>query len=210
MRFQWTPLFVLTACFLCSSASASSGDLFAQRYSPTTDAQNSPGAKVEKTMTDDELFEYVPFDTNKQTACSPVDPGIDWRGLKVRAPSQVLIPGKDAPHLSLVIPLCGMYRVNLAQAIRYPGPLTLIATDVATGKTYRGPIVDRDPNIAIPPPPLQPLNAADFEGMFSSTYFNVDMASYVALPLQSARYRLKVEWAGYRSNEVSIAVVQRP
>jgi hypothetical protein len=160
-------------------------------------------------ITDDELFENVPFDTNKQTACSPAEPGIEWRGVKVRAPSQVVLPGKDAPHPALIIPLCGIYRINLAKAIRHPGPVTLIVTDVASGQTYRGAIVDRDPHPSVSPPPRPPLDPADFEGIFSGTYFNFDVASYVALPLQAARYRVKVEWSGYESNEVSVAVVER-
>lgn len=161
-------------------------------------------------MADEKVFDDVPFDTNKQTACSPADPGIDWRGLKVRAPSQIVMPKKATPQIALVIPLCGMYRINLTQAFRHPGPLALIVADIATGKTYHSPILYRDPNPTIPPPPSPPLDAAAFEGIFSSTYFNVDVASYVALPLQPARYRLRVEWAGYQSNEIDIAVVQRP
>jgi hypothetical protein len=160
-------------------------------------------------MTDDKLFEHVPFDTDKQTACSPAERGIDWRGVQVRAPSQVVLPAKDAPHSTLIIPLCGIYRINLAKAIRHPGPLTLIVTDISTGQLYRGAIVDRDPHPRVPPPPSRPLDPAAFEGIFSGTYFNYDVASYVALPLQPARYRVKVEWSGYESNEVSIAVVQR-
>jgi len=210
LRRLWPPLSLIATCVLCFSASASGSALFVYRYPPAADVTSPRDAKVGKIMTDDDLFEHVPFDTNKQSACSPADPGIEWRGLKVRVPSEVALPKKNTPHFALVIPLCGIYRINLAQAIRFPGPLTLIVTDIATGKTYRGPIVDRDPNITIPPPPSPPLNASAFEGVFSSTYFNVDVASYVALPLQPSRYRLKVEWAGYQSNEVTIAVVHHP
>jgi hypothetical protein len=86
----------------------------------------------------------------------------------------------------------------------------LIVTDVDTGQSYRGAIVNRDPNITIPPPRSRPRDPAAFDGIFSDTYFIVDVASYVALPLQPARYRVKVEWSGYESNEVSVAVVMRP
>ena len=201
-------LLAIAACVLCFSASASGSAPSAQRYSKAPHATALRGTKVGKIMTNDELFEQVPFNTNKQTACSPTDPGIDWRGLKVRAPSQVVMPEKGAVLKTLVVPLCGIYRINLAQAVRYPGPLILVVTDVATGKAYVSPVVDRDPNITIPPPPPPPLDASAFEGMFSSTYFNVDVASYVTLPLRPARYSVKVEWAGYQSNELRIDVIQ--
>jgi len=130
--------------------------------------------------------------------------------VKVRAPSKVFMPGKDDPYSALVMPLCGFYIMNVAKAARHPGPLMLIVTDIASGKTYRGPIVDRDPHPRVPPPRSRRRDPADLEGIFSGTYFNFDVASYVALPLQPARYRVKVEWSGYESNEVSITVVQRP
>jgi hypothetical protein len=86
----------------------------------------------------------------------------------------------------------------------------LIVTDVTTGQTFRGALVDRDPNILIPPPQSAPFDPAILENQASGSYFNLDVASYVALPLQPARYRVKVEWSGYQSNEVSISVVQHP
>jgi hypothetical protein len=161
---------------------------------------------------DDKLFEQVPFGKNARTVCSPEDPGpgFDWRGVLVRAPSKVILPNQDAPSSTLIIPLCGIYTINLAKAIRHPGRQVLIVTDDFTGKTYRGEIVDRDPNLLIPPPPTRRLRAEDYEHQAFGGYLNVNVASYVALPLRPARYRVKVEWSGYKSNEVSIAVVQRP
>jgi hypothetical protein len=204
-----TPLIATAVCVLSLSVVASYYALSQRPDLLVAHPAIPPSLKVDKIMIDDKLFEHVPFDTNEQTACSPAEPGIEWRGVKVRAPSQVTLPGKDAPDSALSIPLCGIYRINVVKAIQHPGPLMLVVTDITTGQSYRGAIIDRDPNITIPPPPSPPLDPADFEGIFSGTYFNYDVASYVALPLQPARYRVKVEWSGYESNEVSIAVVQR-
>lgn len=115
--------------------------------------------------------------------------------LLVHAPSEVVLPDKDAPSSILIIPLCGIYTINLAKAIRHPGRQVLIVTDDLTGQTYRGEIVDRDPNLLIPPPPTRRLRAEDFEHQAFGGYLNVNVASYVALPLQPARYRVKVEWS---------------
>jgi hypothetical protein len=204
-----TALLAPAVCVLCLTAIASHDALSRQTNSPVAHTTTPRSLTVDKMRTDDDLFENVPFDTNEQTACSPAEPSVDWRGVQVRAPSQVILPGKGPPHSALIIPLCGIYRISLAKAIRHPGPRTLIVTDADTGQSYRGPIVDRDPNITIPPPRLPRRDPAAFEGIFSGNYFNVNVASYVALPLQPARYRVKVEWSGYESNEVSIAVVQR-
>lgn len=160
-------------------------------------------------MTDDKAFDQVPFDTEEQNACSPPDPGFGWRGLKVRAPSQVVLPGKDALQSVLRIPLCGIYCLDLAKVMQHPGRMMLVVTDDISGKTYRGAIVDQDPNPTIPPPRSAPIDPAIYESQAFGSYLNVDVASYVALPLQRARYRVKVEWSGYESNEVSVEVVQR-
>lgn len=205
-----SPLLATAVCVLCLSVIASCRAPSQEPDSLIARAATPSSSTLNKVMINDELFKNVPFDTNEQTACSPPEPSIDWRGVQVRAPSQVALPGKDAPHSALIMPLCGVYMMNVAKAIRHPGPLMLIVTDIATGRTYRGPIVDRDPHPRVPPPPSPPLDPADFEDVFSGTYFNYDVASYVALPLQPARYRVKVERSGYESNEVSITVVQRP
>jgi hypothetical protein len=200
---------ITAVCILCVSVIASSDALAQQPDSPVTHSTAPSSLTVSKMVTDDELFMNVPFDTDKQTACSPEDQGVDWFGVKVRAPSQVVLPAKDAAHSALVIPLCGIYMINLAKAIRHPGRQVLIVTDDFSGQTYRGEIVDRDSNLLIPPPKSRRLRAEDYEHQAFGGYLNINVASYVALPLQPARYRVKVEWSGYESNEVSVAVVQR-
>ncbi|MEW6369351.1 MAG: hypothetical protein AB1584_00340 [Pseudomonadota bacterium] len=159
----------------------------------------------------DKLFEQVRFGKNERTVCSPEDPGpgFDWRGILVRAPSKVVLPDPVAPGSTLVIPLCGTYTINLAKAIRNPGRQVLMVTDDFTGQTYRGEIVDREPDLLIRPPRTRRLRAEDYEHQAFGGYLNVNVASYLALPLRPARYRVKVEWSGYESNEVSVAVVQR-
>jgi hypothetical protein len=160
---------------------------------------------------DDKLFDQVPFGKNERTVCSPEDPGpgFDWRGVLVRAPSKVFLSNLDAPSSTFVIPLCGIYTINLAKAIRNPGPQVLIVTDDSTGETYRGKVIDRDPNLLIRPPPSPHLRAEDFEHQAFGGYLNVNVASYVTLPLQPARYHVKIEWSGYESNEVSVEVIRR-
>jgi hypothetical protein len=161
-------------------------------------------------MIDDSLFQHVPLNTSKSTACSPAHPGGDWRGLMLRAPSQVMLPDQRTQHSAFTVPLCGLYLVNVASALRRPTPMMIIVTDEKSGQVYRGAIVERDPNPQIPPPPSPPLDPAEYANQAFGSYFNVNVASYVALPLRPARYRVKVEFSGHQSNEVDIAVVQRP
>ncbi|MDB5746960.1 MAG: hypothetical protein JWP72_1808 [Massilia sp.] len=209
---SWSPLFATAVSVLGLSVIASCYAPFPQPNSPVAHPA-TPATLTADKMTDyDKLFEQVPFGKNERTVCSPEDPGpgFDWRGVLVRAPSTVDLPDQDAPSSTLIIPLCGIYTINLAKAIRHPGRQVLIVTNDSTGQTYRGEIVDRDPNLLIPPPPTRRLRAEDYEHQAFGGYLNVNVASFVALPSHPARYRVKVKWSGYESNEVSIAVVQRP
>jgi hypothetical protein len=168
--------------------------------------RSSPGAEM---MFDDKLFEKVSLETSEQNACSPTDPGTNWRGVILRAPSQVFLPDPNSPRSALTIPLCGLYFVDVPSALRHPGPMVLIVVDDISGDVYRGAIATQDPHPTIPPPPSPPLDPALYANQAYGSYFNVDVASYVALPLRPARYRLIVEYAGHRSNEVHVEVVQR-
>lgn len=155
-------------------------------------------------MTDESQFQRVPLDTNEQTACSPEDPGFDWRGVVIRAPSRVMLPSNS----ELVIPICGLYLVDTAKTLKHPGPKVLIIIDSVSGQIYKGPLVKPILEPTIPPPPsrsISPSTKSAFGG-----YFNVNAAAYVDFPKRPARYRLKIEYAGYQSNEVTISIVEQP
>lgn len=158
--------------------------------------------------TDESLFQQVPLDTSEKTACSPADPGTDWRGVVIRAPSHIVLPEKTSEYSVLVVPICGLYLIDAASTFRHPGPKMLIVSDDTSGKIYKEPIVKRVPEPTIPPPPSRPINPST-KAAFGN-YFNVNVAAYVTLPMLPARYRVKIEYAGHQSNEVIIAVVERP
>ncbi|QOY94569.1 hypothetical protein IM543_01180 [Massilia sp. UMI-21] len=159
-------------------------------------------------MTSDSLFEQVPLDTSDQNICSPADPGIYWRGVLLRAPSHVALPENLAQYTEFVVPICGLYLVNAADTVRHPGPLVLVVTDNASGETYKGGIIKEDPNPTIPQPQSRSPKRSSKQAFGS--YFNLNVAAYVKLPLRSACYRVKVEYAGHQSNEVNIETVQQP
>jgi hypothetical protein len=210
--FYWTRLFLVSVCALYLSAIAACYAL--SRQPGVIGHTTSPSSlTAEKMTTGDALFKQVPFGRNERTVCSPEDPGpgFDWRGILVRAPSKIVLSSQDSSRSALTIPLCGYFMINLAKAIRNPGFQVLIVTDDATKQTYRGEIIyPQTDDLVVPPPPTPPLRAEDFEHQASGGYLNVNIAAHVELPLRPARYRVKVEWSGYESNEVSIAVVQRP
>src|SRR5690606_18266943 len=107
-----------------------------------------------------------------------------------------------------IIPICGLYLVNAADTVRYPGPLVLIVTDSQSGQIYKGEVVKEDPDPIIPQPRSSRPSLSSKQAFGS--YFNVNVVDYVKLPLQPARYRVKVEYAGHHSDDVNIEIVLRP
>ena len=206
------PLLAAAVCVLCLSSIAGYYTLSGQSLAASAHPPVTINKTVDKMITDDKLYEQIPFGSDERTACSPEDPGpgFSWRGILVRAPSRVILPSRDAPPSAFIIPLCGIYTINLGKAIRHPGLQVLIVTDDATGQTYRGNIVYPEADLLIPPPRSAPLKAEDFDHQAFGGYLNVKIAAHVALPLRPAHYKVKVEWSGYQSNAVSINVVQRP
>lgn len=189
---------------LIASDTVHSGDFQSYTACPTAPTV----LKRAETMTNDSIFQNIPLDTDDQNICSPADPGIYWRGVVLRGPSQVPLPENIAQYRDLIIPICGLYLVNAADTVRYPGSLVFVVTDDASGQTYRGEYIKEDPSPTIPQPRSSPPSLSSKQAFGS--YFNVNVAAYVKLPLQPARYRVKVEYAGHQSNEVHVVTIQQP
>jgi len=70
---SWTLLPAIAVCFFCLPA-ITSGCAPSQRPNlHVAHYATRSSSTLNEMMNDDELFENVPFDTNKQTACSPTD-----------------------------------------------------------------------------------------------------------------------------------------
>lgn len=160
---------------------------------------------------DDKLFKDVPLNTRERSRCSPRDPGPNWRGILLNAPKQVSFrrgqSGDGGSFLS--VPVCGLYTLALADLIN-GAPMKIHATDTKTRQIYTGTVVDNDPSPEEPPPFPTTIDPATLTQLATSSYFNVNVTSYVALPAGSAVYDIVIEYGGRRSDKVTIAVVETP
>jgi hypothetical protein len=187
---------------------ASAAGLFGLRASAQSPARlnmKEPAMPVQ-----DALFAQVPLNSRLQNNCSPAEPPLPWQGLLIQAPTQVgFRPGKQVDERFAIIPICGYYRLEMTKLMG-GAPLTLVAVNTADQSRYTGAVIDEDPGHPAPrrgaPPPL---TADDVNGVLSASYFNPNLARYVALPAVEAVYRVHAEYGGAVSNAVQIAVVRR-
>lgn len=159
------------------------------------------------------VFADVPLHSNEPHACSPAEPPPDWRGVTIRAPSRVSFKRGEVagPYDSFAaIPICGFFFVD-AQLHGADEPMQLIAVDQQSGQRYSGAIVELDPSPEDPPPDDdEPVPADAYAGIASGGYFNANLPDYVDLPVQSAVYRVHVEFRNHQSNAVLIELVLEP
>jgi hypothetical protein len=153
---------------------------------------------------DDKTFAQVPLNTRERTACSPQNPGPEWRGILIQAPAHAAHPASPgAGKAPKGVPVCGLYTLDVS-AVAASGPMMLVALDRQRGEIFKGAVVDDDPSPEIPPPNRAPFDPARYAGVATGSYFNPDLAKYVKLPVRPAIYEVFVEYGGAVSNRVTI------
>ncbi len=160
---------------------------------------------------DQKLFLNVPLNSNDPNPCSPPDPGPDWRGIKIQAPEQVLFKrGERVGEYGAfaAITICGYYLMDVP-TVPWTQPMRLFAVDTTTGTGYSGDVIELDPSPEEPPPEdEEPLSPEEVKGLASGGYFNPNLADFVRLPEEPAVYNVHVEYRGFKSNVVTVALVE--
>ena len=160
----------------------------------------APLLRVENMKNEDKVFFEVTLNTTEPSACSPIDPGANWRGILIKAPSQV-------PLSSEIFPLCGFYNLDML-ALENSKPMTVVAIVKDTEQGYQGFIEDKDPSPDSPKPEMPPKDPSLYEGMAIGGYFNSDLRKYIKLPEQTAIYQVYIKYGDQQSNTVTVQVVK--
>lgn len=157
---------------------------------------------------DQNLFQNVRLNMNERNACSPDNPGPNWRGIRIQAPDSALIRhGKKGAEFS-IIPLCGLYTIDVADLLDGK-PMVIVARDQRTGTLYRGDVVIRRHVHDVPDPEERKVTPEQVKNLATSSYFNRNVAEFVALPQWPAVYEVHVEFGGLKSNKVVVRLVDR-
>ena len=158
-------------------------------------------------------FEGAEFDLMERNSCSPVIDDVDFEGIVIHAPEEVLYePGEpvEGSEAFADVRICGTCCVDYA----FGGlggdvieEILLVAVDAATQETYSGKM---EP---IPNPEERPDDLGggpvDTEGLLVETYFNPNLAEDLALPERPAEYIVYAVLGEYKSNTVRIRVKER-
>jgi hypothetical protein len=148
---------------------------------------------------EDKIFFQVPLDSTAPSACSPVDPGPEWRGVMIRAP-------KDVPVATRRFPLCGFYNLDMA-SLEGDQPLVVYAVERASKRTYQAEIAEADASPEAPRPELEPVDPVLLEGMAVGGYFNHNLFDYLQLPATRGAYDVFVQFGREKSNTVTVNLI---
>lgn len=152
---------------------------------------------------DDELFFRIALNSTEPTACSPADPGPEWRGILIRAPESIRIAKG-------IFPVCGFYNVDMAE-LEDGRPITIFAIEQPSQRTYVASMTEEDHSPEEPEPELEPVDSKLLEGMSIGGYFNINLYDYLQLPPDSATYTLFVQYGLKQSNTVTVKLIgQQP
>ncbi len=84
--------------------------------------------------------------------------------------------------------------------------MKLVMTETKTKRRYVGEVLDRYPSPEAPPPPSAAIDPESLKGLATSSYFNLNAASYLSLPAHPGILVVQVEFGGVFSNEVVIEI----
>lgn len=146
------------------------------------------------------LFETIQLDRTGKSPCSPELGGWDYRGIKLNAPTKVIISEE------FVLPLCGGWKFSekfLSKFKNVFSMVVIVVTDITTLRSYSGNLEkpgthDREKNS---------LSNEQLETITSSVSFDIDVYDYVRdLPQKPGKYLIYALAGDVKSNVVEVEI----
>ena len=150
-----------------------------------------------------QLFETVQLGPSGESACSPGLGGWDYRGIKLNAPTKVIISEE------FVLPLCGAWKFSgkfLSKFRNISSAIVIVVTDMATFKSYSGNLQEpwatknKDGRKVV-------ATDEELEESTAASRFNIDVYDYVRdLPQKPGKYLIYALVGDVKSNVVEVDI----
>lgn len=135
-----------------------------------------------------------------ETPCTPELGGWDYRGIKLNAPTKVIVIEE------FLLPLCGVWQFSdkfLNRFRDYYSMVVIVATDMKTFKSYSGSLskpgqIERRKMVG---------TDEELENNTSSVSFNIDLYNYIpSLPQKPGKYQIYALVGEVKSNVVEVEI----
>jgi hypothetical protein len=148
------------------------------------------------------LFETIQLDRTGESPCSPELGGWDYRGIKLNAPTKVIISEE------FVLPLCGAWKFSKKFLNKFKNTFSAVAivvTDMKTFKSYSSNL--QRPGLQYPEIGKAVGTDEELEINTSSVSFNIDIYDYVRdLPQKPGKYLIYALVGDVKSNVVEVEI----
>ncbi len=159
-------------------------------------------------------FDSVPLDSAVKHECSPQFEKFDAeiRGIKLNAPGIVEAvfdeeKGIVSPTTRFPVCIAMQFPLKLMADIPRPRPLiTLVMVNKATGESFSSNLAYSRP---MGPLPAKKMPPEVVEKSIRRFYFNVNLSSYMKLPASPAAYLLYATFQEFKSNVMSVKLVEK-
>lgn len=159
-----------------------------------------------------EVFAEIEPGDSTENKCTP-KVGEDFIGFRINAPTLVSYnPGEEDPFTGAFakVMICGVYRFDAALAFEVGGiekSLTLVAIDTESHTPYSGQMVSGHLEIPESPPRQYPPEV--LENLYYKRFLNINILDYLGLPEKPATYNVFVTLKEYKSNVVTIKLIEK-
>ena len=137
-----------------------------------------------------------------ESACSPPLGGWDYRGIKLNAPTKVIISEE------FVLPLCGAWKFShkfLNKFMNTYSAVVIVVTDMKTFKSYSGNL--QEPWMQYEDAGKAVGTDEELETNTTASRFNIDVYDYIqGLPQKPGKYLIYALVGDVKSNVVEVEV----
>ena len=159
-------------------------------------------------------FETVSLDSAVQHVCSPEFDALvaGIQGIKINAPDvveAVFNQGKPLTASTTRFPVCIAMQYPLKYLVKFPEPrplIALVAVNKATGESFTANLAYSRP---MKPVTIQNPPADIMEKAVKRVYYNVNLCSYIRLPAVPATYIVYATFQEYKSNVMTVKLVEK-
>lgn len=148
------------------------------------------------------LFETIQLDRMAESACTPPLGGWDYRGIKLNAPTKVIISEE------FVLPLCGAWKFSEKFVNKFKdidNEIVIVVTDMKTFKSYSSNL--RKPGWQYPEIGKSIGTNEELETNTTGGWFNIDVYDYIQnLPQKPAKYLIYALVGDVKSNVVEVEI----
>ena len=148
------------------------------------------------------LFESVQLGPTEESACSPQLGGWDYRGIKLNAPTRVIVTEE------YILPLCGGWQFSEKFLNRFRNifsMVVIVVTDKITFKSYSASL--RKPGLEYKDKSKSIGTDEELENNTSSVNFNIDLYNYIPdLPQKPGKYQIYALVGEVKSNVVEVEI----